>query len=319
MFTTAAQAILNSFSTDRFIFGHSGHFSDELSAHLLDLSDTIVSEIGLEPAKKRNLAFLLVEAYQNIIRHRAGLPAHIDRGEGRSFFFFRAYPRGQDLVALNGVHRLQVPQIIAQLDAVRGLDHAELKELSARMLRGPSQGRGAGVGFIEMARRSGNDLGHLIRGLGPDHALFALAVRSADAYPHEKIIREAAALHGLVVMNDILLFYAGIMPPTARPVIASMIRDQLLPPGVDQNGPEREMAYSAACTTLDSIGTGGRSVCVVARDGDGIVLVLGKIMAPKDARELLARLDKVPMGRSRTEVDVLRNGSEVLLTITTTW
>lgn len=283
-----AQALVHAFRNDRFILGYSGHFGDDLTSRLLDLSDQLITAMSGPSAQRKRLAFLLVEAYQNIIRHRADLPTHVSSGEGRSFFSCRANPAGQDLVAINGVSRWRVDALADQLAAIRGMDHTELKELSMRMLQLPSEGRGAGVGFIEMTRKSGNDLGHMLRGLGEDHALFALAVRTGDAHPHEKIIRESAILHGTVVMNDILLYHAGHSMTGVSGVVAAVIRNDL----DGMNGPAGacEQSYSWNARMLDELSPGRRSVCVLARGHEGLVLVQGVEVDGAEAADQLATL-----------------------------
>lgn len=282
-----AKALLQAFRQDRFIFGYSAHFGDDLSARLLDLSDSINSAMSGRSVERKRLSFLLVEAYQNIIRHRAGMPKHIEEGEGRSFFFCRANPNGQDLVAINGVYKSRVEGIAAQLDAVRGLDHAELRELSMRLLQRPSEGRGGGVGFVEMTRRSGNDLGHMLRGLGSDHALFALAVRTGETHPHEKIICDAATLHGTVVMNDILLFHAGHMPPAVVDVIASMLRNDVDPTIDPAQAAQREERYRAWADLFGEISPARRCACVLACTATGPVLVQAVELDSGDADSAL--------------------------------
>lgn len=285
-YRTCASALLRAFAADRFIFGYSGHFGDELNAELLDLSDGIVAAMSGEKAHRKRLAFLLVEAYQNIIRHRAGLPIHIERGEGRSFFTFRADREGQSMVAINGVHKRSVEDICRHLDAVRGLDHAELKSLSLRMLEQRSESRGARVGFIEMARRSGNDLGHMLRGLGPEHDLFALAVRCGDGHEHERILRDAATLHGTVVMNDILLFHAGVLTVAVAEVVATIIQ---------QAAPDLDTSRAVACyyrwtSRMLSALPDAQSTFLLARTPQGLIMVKGLVAAEHDPLSLQERM-----------------------------
>lgn len=308
-YRTCASALVRAFAGDRFIFGYSGHFGDELSAQLLDLSDGIISAMSGEKAHRKRLAFLLVEAYQNIIRHRAGLPLHIEQGEGRSFFTFRADREGQSMVAINGVHKRSVEDICRHLDAVRGLDHAELKSLSMRMLEQRSESRGARVGFIEMARRSGNDLGHMLRGLGPEHALFALAVRCGIGHEHERILRDAATLHGTVVMNDILLFHAGVLTVAVAEVVAGIIQHA---------APDRDTSRAVACyyrwtSRMLSALPDAQSTFLLARTPQGLIMVKGLVAAEQDPLSLQERMmvddpDVLPDDRSTTREEVVMEG-----------
>lgn len=280
---TIGHALYQAFRHDRFLFGYSGVFNDDLTERLLKLSDAIAEEVVGERSSRRKLAFLLIEAYQNIIRHRAELPAHLAQGEGRSLFLFRANKEGQDMVAINGVNKRDVAEMVRKLDAISGLDHTELKELSMRMLLLSSEGkRGAGVGLIEMARRSGNDLGYMLRGLGPEHEIFALAVRLGQSYPHEKVMREGAILHGTVVMNDILLFQTGVMPRVLRRTMADIMREDSDRRTVRARA--REAMYLAAIDAMDVGSEGGRGVCVLAREGDQYALVQGTVLPEAEAR-----------------------------------
>lgn len=290
-----AIGLLKTFALDRFVFGYSACFGDDLTARLLDLSDAVLEHIGEAKSNRRKVAFLLVEAYQNIIRHRAGLPAHIDRGEGRSFFCFRANPEGQDLVAINGVRKSAVEDIVRQLDAVRGLDHAELKAISMRMLQAPSEGRGAGVGFIEMTRRSGNDLGHMLRGLGPEHDLFALGVRSGETYPYERIMREAAALHGNVVMSDILLYHAGHQPPTVVETICDMLLHDVAPTCLKGRPKRCAEIYRYWSERFSAVVPGGRTACVLASTSHGLILQQTLEVTVKEGAAVFGQLEVATM------------------------
>ncbi|HEX2616248.1 MAG TPA: DUF6272 family protein [Flavobacteriales bacterium] len=313
-------ALFQAFRNDRFFFGYSGVFRDDHTERLLQLSDAIVDEVVVERSSRKKLAFLLIEAYQNIIRHRAELPPHVARGEGRSLFLFRADPEGQDLVAINGVHKRNVPDMERQLDAISGLDRSQLKEISMQMLVQGSKGeRGAGVGLIEMARRSGNDLGYMLRGLGPEHNVFALAVRLGQAYPHEKVIRDGAVLHGTVVMNDILLFQTGVMPANVRRAMADIVREDSDERSARAHA--REAVYLTAIDAVDQVRAGRRGVCVLAKEGDHYALVQGTLLSPEEAAvheqelEAISRMDHRALDLDLLEelVEQQRSGARIAL------
>ena len=274
-------ALFRVFRNDRSAFGYIGLFNDDLTARLLEIADA-VSEKG---GSKGKLSFLLVEAYQNIIRHRAALPKEIEQGEGRSFFLFRSAAAGHHLVAINPVERSQVESLQRTLDRINGLDKAELKNLFLDRLQADHDGgRGAGLGFIEMARRTGNDLGYLLRGMGPDNALFAFASRLANDTPYTEIIRDAAILHGTVVMNDVLFFHVGMHTVQTTDTFLTMLAHD-----VDTRSDlvqARVRTYGSVSRTLGEDQGPTRGVSLVKRAGDRLVFVTGRIMSHERAREL---------------------------------
>lgn len=198
---------------DRFAFGYSGGFHDDHTARLIALGESVLEDA---PGNLRSrLAFVLVEAYQNIIRHRAELPPGLADGAGRSLFTLRCQAAGQQVVAMNPVANTTVPRLQEVLRRLEGLDKGQLKELFlARLQEGDSGStRGAGLGLIEMTRRSGERLGHALHQLGPDHGLFALAIRLGEGPDHAKILEDAMAMHAAVVREDVRVYHVG--PRTA--------------------------------------------------------------------------------------------------------
>lgn len=276
-------ALFQVFKEERFAFGYSALFTDELTARLLDLADAVV-ESGITTVGHRGkLSFLLVEAYQNIIRHRAVLPEAIARGEGRCLFVFRSRLEGHNLVAINPVRKSDVPGLQAKLEAIKGLDKAELKDLFRNRLRAEHDGgRGAGLGFIEMARRSENDLGYLLRGLGPDNAIFAFGARLGSDLAYRNMIGDAAALHGTVVMNDILFFQTGHSIQRIKDTLMEMIAND-----VDERTELAQRWVAAYALICDALGAGEgpqRGVTVVGRAKEGLIISHGRVLPAPEAR-----------------------------------
>ncbi|MFT3884385.1 MAG: SiaB family protein kinase [Flavobacteriales bacterium] len=194
---------------DRFAFGYSGNFHDDHTARLITLGESVMTDGG--GSARSRLAFVMVEAYQNIIRHRAELPAELAVGAGRSLFLLRCQNAGQQVVAVNAVEKSTVPRLREVLKRLEGVGKDRLKEMFlARLQEGDSgSSRGAGLGLIEMARRSGERLAHAWHDLGGDHELFALMVRLGESPEHSKVLASSAVLHGLVVQEDICVLQVG--------------------------------------------------------------------------------------------------------------
>ncbi|MBK6627044.1 MAG: hypothetical protein IPJ87_13530 [Flavobacteriales bacterium] len=156
-------------------------FRDAQTARLIELAEAVAERQGLSKGARARLAFVLVEAFQNIIRHRP--PA--DGMQLRSSFLFGAVPSGQQVITCNPVADADLPALRSALHGVLGKDADTLKDLFLRGLQAnaASAKGGAGLGLIEMARRSGRDLGHALEPLEAGVHRFMLQVLLGDAAP----------------------------------------------------------------------------------------------------------------------------------------
>ncbi len=76
----------------------------------------------------------------------------------------------------NMVRREDVEEVIGKLNALVGLDKPALKAAYKERLRGSgAQGRGAGLGFIDMARRAAEPLRFSVRELPGDAVFFSIS------------------------------------------------------------------------------------------------------------------------------------------------
>jgi hypothetical protein len=156
-------------------------FRDAQTARLIELTEAVAERQGLSKSARARLAFVLVEAFQNIIRHRppaSGL-------QQRSCFLFRATSKGQQVITCNPVADADLAALRSALDGVLGKDADALKDLFLRGLQAnaASAKGGAGLGLIEMARRSGRDLGHALEPMDAGTHRFMLQVLLAEAEP----------------------------------------------------------------------------------------------------------------------------------------
>lgn len=303
---------------DRSVFAYSGAFHDEHTGRLIALGEAAAEGGEGRGAARGRLAFIMVEAYQNIIRHRAVLPPQVERGEGRSLFLLRCGTDGQQVVvAVNPVRKSDVMGLRTSLHRLHGMDPSQLKTLFLSGLQStPDQPRrGAGLGLIEMARRSGSDLGYTLRGLGTDHELFILAVRMGTERPYDGVLAEAAALHGTVVQQDLLLLHIGERPVPVQEAVLRMVEED-----VDERTERaglRGRAYLAANGALTtSDGDTDRRICALTQEGEHNSLTVGRVMGVASARVFAERVravnafDRSELDRRYRNVLLKRGGEE---------
>jgi hypothetical protein len=280
-----AYALFNGLEGDRFTFIHAGDLHDSHTARLIELGEAAMEGVAAPRAARQRLAYVMVEAYQNIIRHRAPLAPDLARGNGRSIFMVRCHEGAQQVVAVNPLHRAELPELERSLKDIAGLDAQGLKERFLRRLgtEGHRARGGAGLGLIEMARRSGQDLRHDVRDLGPEHVLFLLQARFGDHPEIDRGMAMTAVLSGTIIQQDIVMLFKGPRTATVEePLLALAATGD----GVDAEAGRR--GTLAAFALLDELaGKGGPCLVVFAREGERLEVTVGAVCPP----EVQARLD----------------------------
>lgn len=135
------------FDEDQFCLYYSGHFNDFFTSKLISIVDT---EVDKRISKK--VAFLVAESFQNIIKHGGDYPVT----PLSSLFGIRSRFNFIHIFSTNKVDAWQKVFLEKRLRSINRLGPHELKEQYLDKLRRGtlSEKGGAGLGLIEMVRRS---------------------------------------------------------------------------------------------------------------------------------------------------------------------
>ena len=195
----SAHSLFRLLADARFVFIYRGTFHESLAPELIVLGESAAEQVGRGKAHRQRLAFIMVEAFQNITRHRSEAP------DAECFFGLRATSDGEDVYAVNPVRADEAAPLEQAIARLNSTGAGNLKSLFLARLRdgGHSSKGGAGLGLIEMARRSGNGIRHRMLPSGPGHAQFALHVPLGD--PIEAAFDEGLEIHRCARADHVLL------------------------------------------------------------------------------------------------------------------
>jgi hypothetical protein len=184
MLAKALYDLRSQLSQKGIIFVYCGYVTEPV---LTGVGDALKLKLMLEDTDTktaRNIFAVFVEQMQNIIRYSAEKEEHSSNGEGPARALDLRYgimtiARSGDnyivktgnLVELDDVERLR-----GKLDLIRQANPDALKAMYKETLRaGPGDGsKGAGVGFIEIARRASKPIAYDFVEADDRHAFFAL-------------------------------------------------------------------------------------------------------------------------------------------------
>ena len=223
-----AHTLFSLLGHDRFDLLYSGKFHDEHTPGLITLAEEAVLAGAGAKGQRQRLSFVMVEAYQNIVRHRADVQQGPARNSDRSLFLLRS-GEGNEVVAINAVRQDEVEALEAVLRRISGSDAGQLKSLFLDRLReGQRSVRGgAGLGLIEMARRSENGLRHALVPLDAEHRLFLLQILVGASKRSLTEVDEVRRIHELCGELDLLLLCRCGASSTALDIMLQMIARDL--------------------------------------------------------------------------------------------
>lgn len=141
-------------SQDSFVLIYLGEFDDELTTILMDINDA--GKTGMKASRKK-VSYLIAECFQNIIRHSAKDNRNEHTAAIPEMFILRDRNTIHHLVTTNIVKNDHIQSLSQKLDTLQNLSSTELKELYLQVFQNneTSEKGGAGLGLIDMARKSG--------------------------------------------------------------------------------------------------------------------------------------------------------------------
>jgi hypothetical protein len=174
---------------DNLSFIYKGQVSDDITQRMVDLSEFNIhnNKQALKKLKKK-VPIVMVECFQNIIRHRKSLDNKATHPI-EDFTATRNIGKNYYITSANVVQRSKIEYLTSQLKKINRLSEEELKELYLEVLAHGemSEEGGAGLGLIEIAKKSGNELTFDFNEINEKQSLFFLCVKMEITPPSSEI------------------------------------------------------------------------------------------------------------------------------------
>jgi hypothetical protein len=159
------------------ILVYQGDFTQETTKTILTMAERSLQTEEEDAAIKRKVFNVMVELLQNIVKHNEELIQAGIRSQNAIFLIGRESQR-YTLMSGNPVHKSRVPELKGNLSRINALDKDGLKDLYKEIIRdtGLSEKGGAGLGFVDMARKSGERLWFDFPEMSDGYCFFCLKV-----------------------------------------------------------------------------------------------------------------------------------------------
>jgi hypothetical protein len=162
------------------ILVYQGDFTQESTKSILAMAERNLDSSGEESSIKRKVFNVMVEALQNIVKHSDELVDGEIRSHAAIFLIGKEKNR-YCIMSGNPVRKSNLDALKSKLNHINGLDKDGLKDLYKEIIKTStiSEKGGAGLGFVDMARKSGDKLEFSFPELNADYCFFCLKVNVA--------------------------------------------------------------------------------------------------------------------------------------------
>jgi hypothetical protein len=163
----------------KLIIVYQGEFTQETTKSILAMAERNLDSSGEESGIKRKVFNVMVEALQNIVKHSS--EASISAGSlvsQSAIFMIGKQSDRYSIMTGNPIKKTSTEDLKRKLDHLNAQDKEGLKEMYKEIIKNTqiSEKGGAGLGFVDMARKSGEKLEFDFPEMDGDYNFFCLKV-----------------------------------------------------------------------------------------------------------------------------------------------
>lgn len=222
---------------DNLNYIYRGVFTQNITDSILSLTESNLEKQGENSKIKKRVFTIMVEGLQNITRHQ-----ETEENKGISdiagIFIIQDKDDRYYITTGNPIYKKNIGRLTEQLNKINSLEPEELKQYYKSVLNDNiiSDKGGAGLGLIEMARKSGNKLVYDFVDLEADYAFFYLnteiSQKLSDASPDVQkdvsSLDNIKEIHQMVNQEEIVLIFNGIFNQESLLNLLSIMENQMM-------------------------------------------------------------------------------------------
>lgn len=197
---------------DRLAFIFNGDVSDDITDGIIRITEFNVNNFEALAALSRRISFIMVECFQNVIRHGA---KHEPQGEKSSgLFAARLMGDANYVSSINLIDMDEVAVLSEKLSQLNSIEKDKLKALYLEVLNNQeiTTKGGAGLGLIQLARKAGQPISYDFETISDQLSNFYLSLKltgnDVPSLPGEAL-RFTKEFDKKIKESDVLMIYKG--------------------------------------------------------------------------------------------------------------
>lgn len=291
---------------ERLMFVYRGVITNDNSVPLLMLLEKEMENSEFGFVGRKRLFMFVLESLQNVTRHS-------DKNEhaNMSLVVYSKSEGGYTVTTGNVISSNNIENLRKRLDEINHLETKEIRNVYRQMLSNSefSKKGGAGLGLIEMAKKTGNKLDYDFIALDDVNSYFILSktVDSEGVGVHigdtEKPFRGKAVsqLERLMAENNIYLIWSGHITPDVGKEVLSFTETKLVEDDIESN--LRRRVFSILIEIIENVAKYspgseaeekfGMPVAMIRLDDKTYSLTTGNLILNENVDHLKGKLDHI--------------------------
>ncbi len=291
--------------TDNLSLAYQGEFSDDMTEKLISLSEYHIENVDELKKSKKKISFLIAESFQNIVRHGDNIDLKKLMENKIGVFFTRNIGNTYYITSANVIENINIEMLKSTIEKVNSLGAEDLKALHMNILanEGLSDKGGAGLGLIEMARKSGHKLEFDFENINEKYSNFYLQVKlhsgpEATDPEHKQTLNTVKGLRKKINDENILLIYKGDFSEDSIMPVLKMIKDNM--EKTEDGFITKKRVYmvlvemlqniSKHCLSINGMQSG---IMMIGKKDDRYIINAGNLIEAKDSEPLKENLNKI--------------------------
>ncbi len=167
----------------KFTLVYDGEITHQITKAFTSLAESKMDSYSEDSSIKRKVFHVMVECLQNLSKHAEEYEFRESKGKyGNGIFIVGKIGKEEkeyQVITGNAVDRERVPELKALLEKINQLDKEGLKELFKKQMRegSLSEKGGAGLGLIDIARKTGEKLEYHFSEMDKNNYFFILRTK----------------------------------------------------------------------------------------------------------------------------------------------
>lgn len=225
-------ALFQGMQKDNLSYVYRGLFTQTITDSIISLAEANLETDGESSKVKKRVFSIMVECLQNITRHQTVEHDEPEAVEVPGIFIIQKTDDGYFITSGNIIAASAIPKLRGQLEKINSLEKDDLKEYYKQILEDGSisDKGGAGLGLVEMARKSGNKLTFDFEKLNQDASYFYLHTaipKDTEISQGHIDFQNVKNIHRIINNESILLVFNGVLNQDSLISILSIIEGQM--------------------------------------------------------------------------------------------
>ncbi len=304
-------------AAERLMFAYRGEVTADNSVSLLTLLEREMEFSDFSLLERKRLFMFALENLQNITRHGAG-----KREDLTSLVVYNKNAEGYTISSGNALRKSEVRGLRRNLERINSLEPDKIREVYRSMLQNSVVGKkgGAGLGLMEMARKTGNRLDYDFYPIDDKYSYFILSKTISNAGEDETPrdttnqagdgamtgevpfdSRKVMQIERMMKSNNICLIWGGPMTYEISNELLNFSETTMREAELEQNIHKR--VFATLIELLQNVAQHspgyeaerqyGIPIAIVRRTAASFIITSGNLIRKDDMDHLTQKLDMV--------------------------